>query len=120
MRQQIYSDTYGIEEWDQEHTSRCFVHLANSLAWRQITGSAPPTKPPTARRYTQAGLPWFDYYADAPALKGAEALAGLQSVAELAEAKGVQLLPENDPCRPGNVVRLRTGLAPNQVREGAF
>jgi hypothetical protein len=28
------------------------------------TGQHPPYPPPTARSYTEAGLPWFDYYRD--------------------------------------------------------
>lgn len=75
MRQQIYGDDYGIGCWDVAHTSRSFVHIANSLVWRSITGIDPPTVPFTAKEYTNAGLPWFDYYADgATALNGAAAL----------------------------------------------
>lgn len=57
MRQEIFRDPYHLEDWDQERTNRCFVHLANSLVWRQITGHEPPTVPPTAKEYSQAGLP---------------------------------------------------------------
>ncbi len=62
MKQEIYDDRYGLDAWDQRHSSRCFVTIANSAVWTAITGERPPTEPPTAKEYTEAGLPWFDYY----------------------------------------------------------
>jgi hypothetical protein len=121
MKQEIYEDPFGFRDWDRSHRSRCFVHLANSLVWRAITGSNPPTVPPTAKEYTQAGLPWFDYYADdATALPGAEKLAGLKSVKDLGKEKGDVPLPESESVTPERVVQLRNGLAADQVREGRF
>ena len=64
MRQEIYEDEYRLADWDTGNTSRCFVHLCNSMIWRQVTGSEPPTVPPTAQEYAGAGLPWFEYYDD--------------------------------------------------------
>ena len=121
MRQEIYDDPYDFDEWDAANASRCFVHIANSLVWRAITGSNPPTTPPTAKEYTSAGLPWFEYYAgDREALEGAPALAGLKSVSEMGKEKGDVPLPENEPVTPENIIRLRSELAPGQVREGRF
>ena len=57
MRQQIHADTYDIGDWDLDHMARCYVHIANSMTWRAITGEAPPTIPPTAKQYADAGLP---------------------------------------------------------------
>lgn len=121
MRQEIYDDPYGFDEWDTANASRCFVHIANSLVWRAITGSNPPATPPTAKEYTRAGLPWFEYYAEnLDALAGTPALAGLKSVAQMGEEKGDVPLPENEPVTPENIVHLRRELAPGQVREGRF
>ena len=120
MRQEIYDDPFDQADWAHDTQSRCFVHLANSMVWRSITGDDPPTTPPTAREYTKAGLPWFDYYSDAKALQGGKRLKGLQSVAQLAKQKGGVPLPENQPVDPGNVVELRRGLRKGQVREGQF
>jgi hypothetical protein len=64
MRQQIYWDRFGFDVWDRSHSSRCFVHLCNSLVWQSITGQHSPYPPPTAKSYSEAGLPWFDYYRD--------------------------------------------------------
>ncbi|HEX5724467.1 MAG TPA: hypothetical protein VFX98_03325 [Longimicrobiaceae bacterium] len=121
MQQEVYRDRRSPEDWDTAHTSRCFVHLANSMVWRQITGQDPPTVPPTAREYTAAGLPWFDYYAhDQEALAGSDALKGLKTIAELAKEKGHPALPENEPVDPTNLVKLHAKVAPGQVREGVF
>ena len=55
MRQEIYDDRYGLDAWDQRHSSRCFVTIANSAVWMAITGERPPTEAPTAAAYTKAG-----------------------------------------------------------------
>ncbi len=117
MKQEIYEDPYKLKDWDLKQSSRCFIHISNSLVWRQITGEDPPTVPPTAKEYKQAGLPWFDYYSDTPALEGSKTLAKLKSVATLGKKKGEVPLPENESVVPDHVVKLRKGLAKDQVRE---
>jgi hypothetical protein len=118
MRQEIYDDPYRLVDWDFDHSSRCFVHIANSVVWRSMTGDDPHTTPPTSEEYTRAGLPWFEWYDDKnQALEGAETLAGMKSVAELGKERGDVPLPENEPVAPDNVIRLRAGLKPGQVRE---
>jgi len=108
MRQEIYEDEWEMEDWDQRHGSRCFIHLTNSLVWRAITGEEPPTTPPTSREYTEAGLPWFDYYAaDREALAGSEVLARLRSVLEEGRRRGRVPLPENAPVDGERVVPIR-------------
>jgi hypothetical protein len=118
MKQDIYADRFKKEDWDLDHSSRCFVHIANSLVWRRITGQNPPTVPPTSAEYTNAGLPWFDYYEDKlDAIEGSKELAGMKSVAALGKKKGDVPLPENESVSPANVILLRKGLLKNQVRE---
>ncbi len=117
MRQEIHQDEYGFEAWDRSARSRCFVHVLNSVQFLQVTGVEPPAKPPTAREYTEAGLPWFEYYGgDRTALDGAKKLAGLDSVAARKLKQGEGVLADNDPVSPA-VVR-RVGAA--RVREGEF
>ena len=83
MSQEIYRDEFELDSWDQEQGNRCFVTMANSKQWMAITGERPPTRPPTAREYAEAGLPWFLHYdRDREALAGAERLARLRSLAE--------------------------------------
>jgi hypothetical protein len=120
MKQEIYSDPFGLDEWEQGEKGRCFVHIANSLVWREITSRQPPTTPPTAKEYSKAGLPWFDYYDDAEALEGAKELAGLKSVVELGQEKGDMPLPENESVTPETIVKLRRHLKRDEVREGRF
>ena len=107
MKQQIYKDPYGIDAWEQTVSSRCFVTLVDAVQWQEITGEAPPTRPPTAADYTKAGLPWFDYYAaDLEALGGAAALTTVKSVAEMAAEKGEQVLGPDGEVDPAAVVVL--------------
>lgn len=117
MQQEIYEDPYGLDAWDQRHPSRCFVTIANSVQWMAITGERPPVEPPTARDYTQAGLPWFDYYdADAKAVSGSDVLKTLKSVKQTGEAKGEAPLPENESLGVSQVVSLRDARG-RKVRE---
>jgi hypothetical protein len=121
MRQEIYEDHRPLESWDTRHRARCFVHLANALVWRSITGENPPQVPPTADEYNRAGLPWFEYYAaDRAALEGAGRLAGMKSVARIGAETGQAPLPENTSVQPKTVVRLGGGRREGEVREGVF
>lgn len=121
MRQEIYDDPFDLDDWDQHQMRRCFVHLANSMVWRAITGENPPTTPLTAKEYTRAGFPWFDYYAEGAKVRsGSKILGMLKSVAQRGKEKGEVPLPENVDVTPENVIQLRQGLSKHQVREGSF
>ena len=41
-------------DWETDATSRCFVHLCNSLVWQAITGSHPPHPAPTVEAVHQS------------------------------------------------------------------
>ena len=117
MRQELYRDEHGIDAWDMSHCSRSFVHIVNSVDFFKITGCEPPGKPQTAQDYTNAGLPWFDYYGgDLIALEGAKELTELDSVASVKLKKGEGFLPDNDPVTPAVVKKLKRSM----VREGVF
>jgi len=121
MEQEIYEDWRKLSHWDTDHGSRCFVHLANSLVWRAITGDDPPTVPFTSKEYADHGMPWFNYYgADKKALSGAPVFQGVKSVVQMGKKKGEHPLPENESVEPGNVIQLGKKLTPDQVREGSF
>jgi hypothetical protein len=120
MEQEVYDDSRHFEDWDMRQRGRCFVHLANSLAWHAITGTNPPLPPLTAADYTRAGLPWFTWYdADQTALEGAERLKAMKSVVQIGKEKGDVPLPENQPTDPQHVVKLGP-TARSEVREGEF
>jgi hypothetical protein len=120
MKQQLYDDPYGFDEWVHAARSRCFVHLANSEMWRECTGEAPPTRPPTAAAYTKAGLPWFDYYAEGPAVEGSPILRGLKSVFQLGQKKGETPIPDNEPVKAAKVVVIKAPRTSDEVRDGSF
>jgi hypothetical protein len=118
MRQEIYQDPYDFADWDQTLTRRCFVHLCNSLVWREITGTNPPHPPLTAKEYQQAGIPWFDYYRDdLKPLKGSKRLAGVKSVAQLGQEKNSQPFPENASIAPELIVQYGNTRRPGEIRE---
>ena len=118
MTQHIEADRYGIEAWEQTAGVRCFVHITNSLTYHAITGHRPPQQPPTAKAYTQAGIPWFKYYdADKRALPGSSLLASLDSLATKFFKKNQSVLPGNEPVKPKTVISL---VNTAKVREGDF
>jgi hypothetical protein len=117
MKQQIFPDPFGREVWANV-SSRSFVHIHNSLVWRQITGENPPTTPRTAAEYAAANLPWFDYYADGGTAPATEHTNKIKGLAELEKEKGVVILPENQSIEvdPKKVVVL--GKKPNEISSG--
>ena len=121
MRQKIYEDEHGIDVWEQDVRSRCFVHLLNSATFRQVAGAAPPHEPPTADDYDRCGRPWFEYYdGDRKTLAGAKPLARLDSVAARQVKEGEEP-PADERGRPKPPRRI-VELAPDRypVREGRF
>jgi len=121
IKQQIYADSFATEDWDEQQIGKCFVHIANSQSWRQITHSAPPTKPFTAKAYTNAGLPWFDYYDDQlDTVDTQESLQRLLSVNTLKHLWHGKKLSGNKSCDPKLVIAVRNGLRKDQVRETNF
>jgi hypothetical protein len=118
MHQEIYKDTYGYKVWDRRISSSCFIHIVNSLQYLATTGEEPPMEAPSAQSYTNAGLPWFEYYDnELEALEGARKLAGLDSVAAKKVKKGQGVLEENEMVKPKVVKKV---LRKKQVREGSF
>lgn len=82
IEQEIYEDTFDVNDWDLSCSTRCWVHLCNSELWEQITGEKPPHKPFSANEYIQEGLPWFDYYSDRKGIPASKVLKGVKSVSE--------------------------------------
>ena len=62
MKQKIYADPHGIDTWDKDNYHRVYVHIVNSMMYREITGLEPPNTPVTAQTYAQHNLPWYDLY----------------------------------------------------------
>jgi hypothetical protein len=106
IAQQVFEDPHGVTCWLATQDAGCFVHLANSLAWRAITGREAPPTPVTAIAYTRHGYPWFRYYDDKAALEGTHKLAGLRTVLQVGFQYGLGILPENESVEPGWVIEL--------------
>ena len=64
MRQEVYQDERPLTDWSPPPAARLFIHLVTPPEWHRITGENPPPSPVDRAAYTQAGLPWFDYYDD--------------------------------------------------------
>ncbi|MFC1490629.1 hypothetical protein ACFL6K_05410 [Candidatus Latescibacterota bacterium] len=121
MEQDIDEDPYNLNDWDQEHSCRCFVHIANSMIWRSVTGENPPTVPPTAKEYTDHELPWFEYYSEnGNALNGGKEFEKVKSITKLAKEKNDNPLPENETVSPTNIVHIPYKKNHDAVREGNF
>jgi hypothetical protein len=120
IEQKIYPDPHGIGTWDEANFGRVFVHIVNSMMWREITGEEPPPTPVTARSYTDSGYPWFKLYdEDQPNLPPAKTFAGVQSVAQMDAAHGFVGVDDNDPVDvPQGQVRPLGH--PNEVPDGRW
>jgi hypothetical protein len=95
MKQKIYPDPHGIDTWDARNYGRVYVHIVNSMMYREITGKEPPQTPVTAPQYTANGLPWFDLYDEHMGdIAAPENLQNVQSVKDMDAEKGFQ--PQQD------------------------
>ncbi|HLF88150.1 MAG TPA: hypothetical protein VI451_04340 [Anaerolineales bacterium] len=98
MRQKIYPDPHGIDTWDPENHRRVYVHIVNSMMYREITGKEPPPTPVTARMYTEYGLPWFDLYDDKLGdISAPDALKKVKTVKEKDEEKRFATQQDDEP-----------------------
>jgi hypothetical protein len=89
MRQKIYPDLYGIDTWDSENYGGVFVHIVNSMQYKELTGLEPPSTPVSAQTYTMHGLPWFDLYdEDEGDVAASEKLAKVKTIRETHIKKG--------------------------------
>lgn len=116
MRQHIYPDPFKIADWDFDAAQRLFVTILDSVSWSKATGESPPTFPPTAKEYSQAGLPWFDWYGkDHEATAGSAALAGMKSVGKMFKGKTGATLPHSEDVDVSTKIVL--GRKPRRARE---
>lgn len=109
MKQEIYPDAYGIDTWDTGKTGRVFVHIANSMMWRDITGEEPPATPISAELYTEHGFPWFDLYDEGKGdIPGSKTLGGVKTIKDIDGDKGFGSQQDDTPVDvpPGQVTKL--------------
>jgi len=108
MQQKIYPDSYGIDTWDAQNFGRVYVHIVNSMMYREITGSEPPPTPVTAREYTRHGLPWFDLYdQEKSTLEESDILTGVKGAGEVDKNLGFQSQQDDAPVDiPATTVKM--------------
>ena len=110
MRQDIQPDPFDLDDWDFAAADRVFVTLVHAKDWKKITGEAAPNQPPTAKEYSQAGLPWFEHYGkDQSALPGSVTLAGVKSVANLFKKFTGATLPNSEDVETGSPKAIGPG-----------
>ncbi len=122
MRQKIYPDRYGLDTWDTANFGRVYVHILNSMMFREITGMEPPPTPVSARQYTEAGLPWFDLYdEDKGDIPPSKVLQKVKSVRKMDQSKGFAPQQNDGPTEvpDAQVVKLGKGKKA-MVRNGAW
>lgn len=123
MRQVIHPDPFKIEDWDIAAADRVFVTLQHAKDWKAITGEAALNEPPTAKAYSDAGLPWFEYYGkDQTALPGGVKFDGVKSVANLFKKMTGATLPNSQDVETGSPRLVGPGMkGPRPVRtEGSW
>jgi hypothetical protein len=123
MQQDIYPDPFKIEDWDIAAADRVFVALLHAKDWKSITGEAVPNEPPSAKAYSDAGLPWFEYYGkDQEALTGGTKLGSVKSVAKLFKELTGAVLPNSQDVDTGLPKPIGPGAKrPRPVRtEGSW
>lgn len=59
---EFLADMHGIDAWEPDTVSRCFLHLFSTAQYRTVAGCAPPQEPPNADLYRGCGLPWLEDY----------------------------------------------------------
>jgi len=121
MKQSIYPDDYGIDTWDESNYGRVYIHIVNSMMYREITGKEPPATPISAQTYTEYGFPWFDLYDEHKKDLGtAGILSKVKSVKEMDKKKG--FAPQQDDTAvtisETQVKKLSLKTDPAHVRDG--
>lgn len=116
IQQEVYADQYGIDAWSFGDASRLCVHTCNALMWRAVTGENPPHPPLTAKEYTRYRIPWFDFYRDdLTALAGTKELAGVKSIGEVAEEKGLSGALD-DHIAPSLIIQYGNTRRPEEIQ----
>jgi hypothetical protein len=110
MQQENYPDPFELADWDIASAERVFDTLVHARDWKAVTGEAAPRRPPTAKTYAKAGLPWFEFYGkDQAALPGGRRLQGVKSVATLFKKTMGTVLPDSQDIEVGTPTPLGPG-----------
>lgn len=120
MKQKIYPDPHGLVTWDENNFGRVYVHIVNSMMYREITGKEPPPTPVTAKTYNQYGFPWFDLYDDKMGdIAAPEDLKKVKTVKEMDQEKGFTAQQDDTPIDvpPDKIIKYHVD-ADEEVTDG--
>ncbi len=121
INQKVYPDEHGPETWDEGNYGRLFVHFANSMMYREITGYEPPATPVSARTYAAHGLPWFDLYDDVLGdVPPSGKLAGVKTVKEMDKSKGFESQQDDERVEVGPDKIKKLHLSGKTVEDGKW
>jgi hypothetical protein len=121
MKQKIYADPHGLNTWDQSNYGRVYVHIVNSLMFREITGQEPPATPVTAKTYSQYKLPWFDLYDEALGdIAAPDTLQNVKSVKEMDTQKGFTPQQDDDSIDVPDEQVVKYKMNPDEVEDGEW
>jgi hypothetical protein len=119
MKQKIYPDQYGVSTWDEENFGRVYVHIVNSMMYREITGMEPPLTPITAKMYAQYSLPWFDVYDENKKdIASPDILSQVKSVKDLDQQKGFNPQQDDTSVEIDSKQIKKLKIDPNSVKDG--
>ncbi len=119
MQQKIYPDPHGMDTWDQDNYGRVYVHIVNSMMYREITGKEAPATPVTAKSYTEMGLPWFDLYDEQMGdVAAPDELKNVKSVKEMDQEKGFTPQQDDSSVDVSKVIKYKMPKDPNEVQDG--
>jgi len=121
MRQKIYPDDYGRGTWDAANYGRVYVHIVNSMTYREITGEEAPPTPVSAKTYAEHGLPWFGLYdEEKKTLKASKALSKVRSIKTVDQGKGFGPQQDDAPVEvPASKVR-KLGAKKKHIKDGTW
>lgn len=70
IKQNITADDHGAD-WQPSRTTVFNVQILNAAFYQAVTGKEPPTRPMTAAKYAEHGLPFFKLYEEPSNVHGA-------------------------------------------------
>ena len=119
MKQEISPDSYSINTWDETNFGRVYVHIVNSMMYREITGKEPPNTPVTAQTYSEYNLPWFDLYDEQKGdLAPSTILSQVKSVKEMDNNQGFAPQQDDTSVDIPQAQIKKLNLDPDGVRDG--
>ena len=120
MKQKIYLDPHGVDTWDENDYDRVYVHIVNSMMYREITGLEPPATPVTAETYAKHNLPWFNVYDETMSdIAPSPELSRVKSIKEMDAEKGFAAQQDDDSVDLSNSDKIQYFIAnPNKVSDG--